>query len=187
MIQHLGSLCPARGAIRDLTFPAPAGVCHRRRVGDAMILDRTTVGHLVEPLKRDSFVRTDPDPNHHRSRRISVTEKERRKRRSKCVRAPIWNLCLGILGHLTGHRQLPPRQRFHRRARISSQHRHVRLARTGAEISLACALRKPGPMSGRGQRLALVRARFSIARNLLAVSSGRSRLLLLEYWPMLTV
>jgi len=43
-------------------------------LAEAMVMDRTTVGHLVKPLERDGLVRIDPDPNDRRSRRISVTE-----------------------------------------------------------------------------------------------------------------
>jgi DNA-binding MarR family transcriptional regulator len=44
------------------------------RLAEAMVMDRTTVGHLVKPLERDGLLRIDPDPNDRRSRRISVTE-----------------------------------------------------------------------------------------------------------------
>ena len=43
-------------------------------LAEAMVMDRTTVGHLVKPLERDGLVRIDPDPADRRSRRISVTE-----------------------------------------------------------------------------------------------------------------
>ena len=43
-------------------------------LAEAMVMDRTTVGHLVKPLERDGLVRIDPDPNDGRSRRISVTK-----------------------------------------------------------------------------------------------------------------
>jgi DNA-binding MarR family transcriptional regulator len=43
-------------------------------LAEAMVMDRTTVGHLVKPLERDGLLRIDPDPNDRRSRRISVTE-----------------------------------------------------------------------------------------------------------------
>ncbi|MFK4724054.1 DNA-binding MarR family transcriptional regulator [Bradyrhizobium niftali] len=49
------------------------------RLAEAMVMDRTTVGHLVKPLERDGLLRIDPDPNDRRSRRISVTKNGMRR------------------------------------------------------------------------------------------------------------
>ncbi|MRH98871.1 MarR family winged helix-turn-helix transcriptional regulator [Agrobacterium tumefaciens] len=43
-------------------------------LADAMVMDRTTVGHLVKPLERDGLLRIDSDPEDRRSRLVSVTE-----------------------------------------------------------------------------------------------------------------
>ena len=43
-------------------------------LADAMVMDRTTVGHTIKPLERDRLVSIDIDPADRRSRLISLTE-----------------------------------------------------------------------------------------------------------------
>jgi len=48
-------------------------------LADAMVMDRTTVGHTIKPLERDHLVSIDVDPADRRSRLISLTEQGARK------------------------------------------------------------------------------------------------------------
>ena len=43
-------------------------------LADAMVMDRTTVGHAIKPLERDRLVSIDVDPADRRSRLIDLTE-----------------------------------------------------------------------------------------------------------------
>ncbi|MEC3947969.1 MarR family winged helix-turn-helix transcriptional regulator [Sphingobium sp. HWE2-09] len=54
--------------------PMPVG-----RLAEAMVMDRTTVGHLVKPLERDGLLRIAPDPHDRRSRTVTVTEEGMRR------------------------------------------------------------------------------------------------------------
>ncbi|MBB3349731.1 MarR family winged helix-turn-helix transcriptional regulator [Sphingomonas sp. BK069] len=57
-----------------LLYLARHGPMSIGRLADAMVMDRTTAGHLVKPLERDGLLRISPDPDDRRSRIISVTE-----------------------------------------------------------------------------------------------------------------
>ena len=48
-------------------------------LADAMVMDRTTVGHTIKPLERDRLVSIDVDPADRRSRLIGLTEQGARK------------------------------------------------------------------------------------------------------------
>jgi DNA-binding MarR family transcriptional regulator len=48
-------------------------------LADAMVMDRTTVGHTIKPLERDHLVSIDVDPSDRRSRLISLTEQGARR------------------------------------------------------------------------------------------------------------
>ncbi len=43
-------------------------------LAEALVMDRTTVGHLVKPLERDGLVCIMPDPDDRRSRQVSLTD-----------------------------------------------------------------------------------------------------------------
>jgi DNA-binding MarR family transcriptional regulator len=43
-------------------------------LAEAMVMDRTTVGHAIKPLERDCLVSIDVDPADRRSRLIALTE-----------------------------------------------------------------------------------------------------------------
>ncbi len=57
-----------------LLFLSRQGPMTIGRLAEAMVMDRTTVGHLVKPLERDGLLHIAPDPNDRRSRQISVTD-----------------------------------------------------------------------------------------------------------------
>ena len=48
-------------------------------LADAMVMDRTTVGHAIKPLERDHLVSIDVDPADRRSRLIGLTDGSARK------------------------------------------------------------------------------------------------------------
>jgi DNA-binding MarR family transcriptional regulator len=48
-------------------------------LADAMVMDRTTVGHAIKPLERDRLVSIDVDPADRRSRLIGLTEEGAKK------------------------------------------------------------------------------------------------------------
>jgi DNA-binding MarR family transcriptional regulator len=54
--------------------PIPVGA-----LADAMVMDRTTVGHAIKPLERDHLVSIDVDREDRRSRLIGLTEQGVRK------------------------------------------------------------------------------------------------------------
>ncbi|MEC3947693.1 MarR family winged helix-turn-helix transcriptional regulator [Sphingobium sp. HWE2-09] len=56
-----------------LLFLSRQGLMTIGQLAEAMVMDRTTVGHLVKPLERDGLLRITPDPNDRRSRQICVT------------------------------------------------------------------------------------------------------------------
>lgn len=48
-------------------------------LADAMVMDRTTVGHAIKPLERDHLASIDVDPADRRSRLVALTEEGARK------------------------------------------------------------------------------------------------------------
>lgn len=56
-------------------------------LGEALVMDRTTVGHAVKPLERDGLISLEVDPRDRRSRLITLTDNGR-----QCVRDgyPLW-------------------------------------------------------------------------------------------------
>ena len=54
--------------------PTPIG-----GLADAMVMDRTTVGHAIKPLERDGLISIDVDPADRRSRLVALTGSGTRK------------------------------------------------------------------------------------------------------------
>lgn len=48
-------------------------------LAEAMVMDRTTVGHAIKPLERDGLLSIDVDPADRRSRLVGLTEAGTRK------------------------------------------------------------------------------------------------------------
>ena len=57
-----------------LLYLAREGAVPVGALADAMVMDRTTVGHAIKPLERDHLVSIDVDPTDRRSRLISLTK-----------------------------------------------------------------------------------------------------------------
>ena len=62
-----------------LLYLSRQGVVPVGALAEAMVMDRTTVGHAIKPLERDHLVSIDVDPADRRSRLISLTEDGVRK------------------------------------------------------------------------------------------------------------
>ncbi len=62
-----------------LTYLWRSGPLTMNGLADAMVMDRTTVGHNMKPLERDGLVSVEVDPEDRRSRLISLTPQGREK------------------------------------------------------------------------------------------------------------